>query len=278
MTSRTDAANRGSSNASVEGARLEVRDATVVLGGQRVVEGVSFTAAGGVTALIGPNGAGKSSLLRGIAGIVPLASGSVRFDGADLLGQGRRARARAVAVVEQELSSEVALSVRAAVELGRTPHRSLLATATAADDEIVASALRTVGMEGFAERPFDSLSGGERQRVHLARALAQQPRLLLLDEPTNHLDIRAQLATLGLLRRLSAEGVTAVAALHDLTLAAGYADHVVVLAGGRTVAEGDPRSVLTADLIHEVYGVSATVLQHPRSGRPLIAFDTEETA
>ena len=137
-------------------------------------------------------------------------------------------------------------------------------------------ALSTVGMDGFADRQFDSLSGGERQRVHLARALAQRPRLMLLDEPTNHLDIRAQLSTLALLRRLARGSVTVVAALHDLTLAATYADHVVVLAGGRIVAAGPPGEVLTASVIHDVYGVQATVLQHPSTGRPVIAFAPEE--
>jgi iron complex transport system ATP-binding protein len=256
---------------------LTVTDASIELGARTIVDGVKLDApGGGLTALVGPNGAGKTTLLRGIAGLLPLETGSVGFEGADLLALGRRSRARVVAVVEQELHAETSLTVRAAVELGRTPHRSLLAAASAADDDAVTAALATVEMTDFADRLFDSLSGGERQRVHLARALAQQPRLLLLDEPTNHLDIRAQLSTLELLRRLAHDGVTAVAALHDLTLAATYADQVVVLAGGRVVATGDPRSVLTAELIHDVYGVRATVLEHPLSGRPVIAFAPEE--
>ncbi|WP_167139128.1 ATP-binding cassette domain-containing protein [Diaminobutyricimonas sp. TR449] len=258
---------------------LTVTDAAITLGARRIVDAVKLAApGGGLTALVGPNGAGKTTLLRGIAGLLPLEAGAVGFQGDDLLALGRRARARVVAVVEQELHAETALTVRAAVELGRTPHRSLLAAASAADDEAVTAALATVDMADFADRLFDSLSGGERQRVHLARALAQEPRLLLLDEPTNHLDIRAQLSTLELLRRLARGGVTAVAALHDLTLAATYADQVVVLAGGRVVATGDPRSVLTADLIHDVYGVQATVLEHPFSGRPVIAFAPKENS
>jgi iron complex transport system ATP-binding protein len=258
---------------------LTVTDATIALGARRIVDGVNFSApGGGLTALVGPNGAGKTTLLRGIAGLLPLQAGAVAFEGDDLLALGRRARARVVAVVEQELHAETSLRVRATVELGRTPHRSLLAAASAADDEAVTDALETVEMTGFADRLFDSLSGGERQRVHLARALAQQPRLLLLDEPTNHLDIRAQLSTLELLRRLVRGGVTALAALHDLTLAATYADQVIVLDQGRVVASGDPRSVLTAELIHDVYGVQAIVLEHPFSGRPVIAFAPEESS
>jgi iron complex transport system ATP-binding protein len=110
--------------------------------------------------------------------------------------------------------------------------------------------------------------------VHLARALAQQPRLLLLDEPTNHLDVRAQLSLLSLVRAQTAGGITAIAALHDLNIAAAYADSVIVLSAGRVVAAGDVASVLTSELIGDVYGVRADVLAHPRTGRPLIAFDT----
>jgi iron complex transport system ATP-binding protein len=142
---------------------------------------------------------------------------------------------------------------------------------------VVARSLLASGAAAFAARAYDELSGGERQRVNLARALAQEPELLLLDEPTNHLDIHAQLTMLALLRRLADDGITVLAALHDLSLAAGYADHVVVLAAGRVVAAGAPGEVLTTELIREVWGVEASVLEHPRSGRPLIAF-SEVTA
>ncbi len=125
-------------------------------------------------------------------------------------------------------------------------------------------------MTDFADRDVTGLSGGERQRVLLARALAQEPRLLLLDEPTNHLDIAAQLTTLALLRGLAETGVTVLAALHDLTLAAGHADHLIVLAGGRVVAAGPTGETLTPELIGEVYGVVADILHNPRTGRPVV--------
>ncbi|HRN29081.1 MAG TPA: ATP-binding cassette domain-containing protein, partial [Terrimesophilobacter sp.] len=192
-------------------------------------------------------------------------------DGLDVLGLGRRERARRVAVVEQELASELPLTVRDAVELGRTPHRGLFG-GSAADSPIIASALEATDTARFADRRLETLSGGERQRVHLARALAQEPQLLLLDEPTNHLDVRAQLDAFAVLRGLAGGGATVLAALHDLTLTASLADHVVVLTAGRVVAEGDPASVLSAELIRDVYGVDAIVLTHPATGRPVIAY------
>lgn len=250
---------------------LAVDAVSVRLGGNLILDAVSLTApAAAITALVGPNGAGKSTLIRAVAGLVP-AEGSVMLDGLDVLGLGRRERARRVAVVEQELASELPLTVRDAVELGRTPHRGLFG-GSAADGDVVASALEMTDTAQFADRRLKTLSGGERQRVHLARALAQEPRLLLLDEPTNHLDVRAQLAAFGVLRRLAGAGVTVLAALHDLTLAAGLADHVVVLAAGRVVASGEPAAVLTPELISDVYGVSAVVLTHPTTARPVIAY------
>jgi iron complex transport system ATP-binding protein len=158
------------------------------------------------------------------------------------------------------------------------PHQSAWGGDTARDRDVVARSLAAAGAAQFAQRRYDELSGGERQRVNLARALAQEPELLLLDEPTNHLDIRAQLATLGLLRRLADDGLSVLAALHDLSLAASYADHVVVLAEGVVVAAGEPGDVLTAELIRAVWGVDATVLEHPATGRPLIAFAPADAA
>ncbi len=252
---------------------LQVEGLTLSLGGREVVREVSLDVApGSVVALVGPNGAGKSTLLRGVAGVLPAHRGRVHLDGEDLLAMRGRARARLLALVEQEVRTEFAVTVRQAVELGRTPHRSLWGLNAVGDTDAVAEALKRADAEQFADRVVGDLSGGEQQRVHLARALAQEPRLLLLDEPTNHLDVRAQLHTLGLLRELAAGGVAVLAALHDLNLAASFCDRVVVLADGRVQAAGPVAEVLTADLVGEVYGVQATVLPHPRTGRPLIAF------
>ena len=252
---------------------LDASRVTISVGGSVLVDGVDCSVPlGSFTALIGPNGAGKSTLLRSLGAIVAPDTGSITFENDDLLALSRRERARVAALVEQDSSTEIALTVRAVVGLGRLPYQSLWRDDDADTRAIVTAALDAVGMAEFEARDFSTLSGGERQRIMLARALAQQPRLLLLDEPTNHLDIGAQLDVLGLLQRLSADGVTVLAALHDLGLAATYADHVIVLRAGRVVAAGPTASTLTPDLIRDVYGVEASMLTNPTTGRPVIAF------
>ncbi len=251
---------------------LEARGASAAIGGRLVVDGVDVTVAPGtVTALIGPNGAGKSSLIRVLAGVTEPSAGRVLYNGEDWLALRRRDRARIAALVEQDSVPELAITVREAVALGRTPHGGLFAGRTAEDESAVDEALAATRTTGFADRDLATLSGGERQRVQLARALAQQPRLLLLDEPTNHLDIGAQLDVVATLRALASEGIAVLTALHDLNLAT-EADQVVVLAAGRVVAAGRPDAVLTGELIGRVYGVEATVIAHPTTGAPLIAF------
>lgn len=251
---------------------LQAAGVDVLLGGKLVVDGVDCTVpAGALSALVGPNGAGKSTLLRALAGVVPVRSGTVLWQGRDLLRLPRRQRARVAALAEQESGTDAPLTVRDVVSLGTMPHRSLLGFGTSEDDADVAAALQAAGVPQLAERLFSELSGGQRQRVQLARALAQKPQLLLLDEPTNHLDPHAQLTTLHLMRELAGQGIAVIAALHDLTHAAAHCDHVIVLCGGTVVAAGDPRTVLTAELIRTVYGVQAHVLEHPATGRPLIA-------
>jgi len=251
---------------------VEVRELTVRVGGRALVDEVAFDApVGAFTAIVGPNGAGKSTMLRALAGIERTASGMVLLDGDDLLALPRRRRARVIALVEQDAATELPLTVRDVVRLGRAPHETLVGGGDAEAASVVDDALRRAGAEAFAERDVTTLSGGERQRVLLARALAQQPRLLLLDEPTNHLDLAAQLDMVRLVRDLTASGVTVVAAVHDLSLAAAHADAVVVLADGRVAAHGATQATLTPALIHEVFGVRAQWTRSPLTGGPLLA-------
>jgi len=259
-----------------DAAGLVVEHVTVRVGGTTLVDGAGFDAPrGAVTALLGPNGAGKSTLLRALAGVESgsqrPAAGSVTFEGTDLLALPRRERARRVALAEQEATTELPLTVRAVVGLGRTPFETAFGGRDPDAGAVIDRAMNTAGVTAFADRELPSLSGGERQRVMLARALAQQPRLLLLDEPTNHLDVGAQLDVLAVLQQLAASGTTVVAALHDLSLAAAHADAVVVLSHGRVVASGPTADTLTPSLIREVYGIEARWMTNPLTGRPLLA-------
>ena len=263
---------------------LEVRGGGWRVGPTVVLDGVDLTVpTGAVAGLLGPNGSGKSTLLRlvaGVGGTLPgraTASGRVTWHGADLTALRPRERARRVALVEQDAHTEVDLTVRDAVTLGRTPHRSRWSADSPADHAVVDDALHAVDLADLADRPFTTLSGGERQRVHLARALAQQPELLLLDEPTNHLDVHAQLAALRLVRQAAATGTTALVALHDLNLAAAHCDHLVLLHAGRVVAAGTVDEVLVPHVIDPVYGVRTTVLRHPGTGRPVLTFAATTT-
>ncbi|AEG43932.1 ABC transporter ATP-binding protein [Isoptericola variabilis] len=251
-------------------------------GSRLILDGVDVAApAGAVTGLLGPNGSGKSTLLRIVAGVQPPDGGRVALVGPgssdDLLAMPRRRRARTLALVEQDAGTDLPITVLDAVLLGRTPHRGVLAGPSDADRRVALAALDRAGALPLAERDVGTLSGGERQRVHVARALAQEPRVLLLDEPINHLDVAAQLATMRLVRSLADDGVTVLAALHDLSLAAATCDHVVLLApgptGGRVAAAGPVDEVLVPEVVDPVYGVRTTVLRHPSTGRPVLTFD-----
>jgi macrolide transport system ATP-binding/permease protein len=219
----------------------------------------------------GPNGAGKSSLLQLLAAVAVPDSGTVLLDGGGLHSLPRKERARRVAFVEQSAATEQPLSVLEVVLLGRLPYRSVFGGSTDEDRHIAGRCLDAAGMAGFGTRRYATLSGGERQRVQLAKALAQDPGVLLLDEPTNHLDVNAQLAMMELVAGLAEGGMAVLAALHDLNLAAAYCDHVIVLHRGTVAAAGPTAAVLTPELIRKVYGVEAVVLEHPATGRPLVA-------
>ncbi|WP_108459405.1 ABC transporter ATP-binding protein [Devosia naphthalenivorans] len=254
---------------------LAVSEVSVTAGGKTILDGVSLSArTGQLTGLIGPNGAGKSTLMRATLGLQTLAHGSIRFDGADLPAMPRRDRAKISAFVEQSGTTESHLSAQDVVMLGRIPFQSVWQATPSRDDEhAVAGALEAVNMTGFADRLYQTLSGGEQQRLQIARALAQQPRLLVLDEPTNHLDVHAQLTALALLQKRAHAGATVLLALHDLNLAAGFCDSLVVLHGGKVLTQGVPEAVLTPWMLRDVYGVNTSVLRHPMTGRPILAYN-----
>ena len=235
-----------------------------------IVNDVSLNVAEGETlGLIGPNGSGKSSLLRLLSGLKAPQSGRAEVLGQDLARVSRKALARQVAFVQQNATTDTNVSVRDVVRLGRTPHRSALARWTAVDEAAVSTALDRVDMTDRRAQPWQTLSGGERQRVHIARALAQSPRVMFLDEPTNHLDIHHQIEIMRMVRRLD---LTSVVALHDLNLAAMFCDRIVVLQTGAVVASGTPAEVLTRSLLRDVFRVEAEVTPSPDHGQPHIRF------
>ena len=240
---------------------IGLESVTVRLGGRPVVREVTATVeVGEWVALLGPNGAGKTSLLRAIAGLLPC-HGVVSLNDVPAATLGRRERARLLALVPQEPETPPWLTVGEYVLMGRTPHLGPLAREGAADREAASRALARLDLEVLAERTLGTLSGGERQRVVVARALAQEAPIVLLDEPTAALDIGHQQHALELLDALRAsEGLTLVAAMHDLTLAAQYADRVLLLDEGRVVAEGAPVDVLTEEALAEHYGASVRVV------------------
>jgi iron complex transport system ATP-binding protein len=247
---------------------LTVDDLVIELGGRRIVDRVSLEVEPGQRlALLGPNGSGKSTLLRGLYRLHRPAFGSIRVGGDDLWRLGARAAAQRIAVVAQEAAAEHDLTAFQVVMLGRVPHQRGFGADSPADLAAAEAALVRVG-GGEVDRPFAVLSGGEKQRILLARAITQDCPVLVLDEPTNHLDVTFQLELMQIVADL---GLTTVAALHDLNLAAEYCDTVAVLQNGRLVATGDPGTVLTGDLIAEVFAVRADRIAHPATGRPHFA-------
>ena len=234
----------------------------VTLGGRPVVDGVSLgVPAGQWVGLIGPNGAGKTTLLRAIAGLVRY-EGRVTLHGSDAAALGRRERAQALAVVPQDPLTPPWMTVAEYVLLGRTPHLGALARESEGDREVAARSLARLDLAGYGDRPLGTLSGGERQRVVVARALAQEASIVLLDEPTAALDVGHQQQALELLDTLRGEReLTLVAAMHDLTLAAQYAERMVLLDAGRVVADGPPAEVLTEDALARHYAARVRVVE-----------------
>lgn len=241
--------------------RLVAENLSWSAGSNTIVQDVSLTVSpGSFFGILGPNGSGKSTLLSMLAGIRRPAGGTVTLDGVPIAKLGRRVLAQRMAFVEQQAETRERITARQAVELGRTPYLGALSAWSDKDETVVAAALDNVDMADKAGRYWHTLSGGERQRLHIARALAQQPRVLLLDEPTNHLDIGHQIGLLDLVRR---QGLTVVAALHDLNHAAMFCNRVAVMNNGRLVASGAPDAVLNPDLIRTVFGVEASVSTDP---------------
>lgn len=254
------------------GHRLSAAEVTLGYGDRTVVEALDLDVpAGAITAIVGANACGKSTLLRALSRLLAPRAGRVVLDGKDLHRQPTRDVARTLGLLPQSPVAPEGIAVADLVARGRHPHQGLLSRWTREDDEAVAAALTMTGTADLAERPVDELSGGQRQRVWIAMTLAQQTDILLLDEPTTFLDVSHQVDVLDLLVDLNRErGTTIVMVLHELYLAARYADHLVAMAGGRVHASGAPESVLTAELVRDVFGMESRIVTDPVSGRPMV--------
>ncbi|SFR46759.1 heme ABC transporter ATP-binding protein [Halogeometricum limi] len=239
----------------------------VELGGATILDDVNLSVdRGSFVGLIGPNGAGKTTLLRALNGALSPSRGTVDVAGERIHALSSKAASRLVATVPQDTTLTFDFDVRQAVRMGRTPHRSRFGGWREEDERAVERALDRTQTAGFADRSVGDLSGGERQRVLIARALAQETPVLLLDEPTASLDINHQVRTLELVRELVSSGKTAVAAIHDLNLAAHYCDELVLLSAGTVVATGPPEAVLTEETLEGAFGANAVVARHPVTG------------
>ncbi|MFC7531092.1 ABC transporter ATP-binding protein [Actinoplanes sp. GCM10030250] len=224
-----------------------------------------------ITAIIGPNGCGKSTVLRALGRLMRPGGGEVLLDGVRIDRMPTREVARIVGVLPQSPAAPDGLTVADLVMRGRHPHQSWFRQWSGDDESLVADALRWTGMLEYAARPVDALSGGQRQRAWISMALAQGTDLLLLDEPTTFLDLAHQIDVLDLIRRLHREkGRTVVMVLHDLSLAARYADVLIAMKDGRIAATGTPAEVLTPELLDKVFGLRAMVIPDPATGTPLV--------
>lgn len=226
---------------------------------------------GRITAIVGPNGCGKSTLLKALTRLIPAKEGRVVLDGTELRSRSAKDLARTIGLLPQSPTAPEGIAVADLVSRGRHPHQKAFARFTAHDGEVVAGALAATGTAELADRPVDELSGGQRQRVWIAMALAQETDILLLDEPTTFLDLSHQIDVLDLLADLNQlQGTTIVMVLHDINLAARYADHLIAMRAGEIVADGPPGDVLTEELISEVFDLHAVVMTDPVSGTPII--------
>lgn len=238
------------------GLGIDIAGLGLAYGRREVLAGVDLRIlAGERICLVGPNGAGKSSLLRCLTGLVEPTGGSIRLDGTDVHEIERSTLARLISVVPSQIELPFAMLVEEVVTLGRIPHENPFTGSTDVDRLAVDAAVTRVGIEHLRGRDVRELSMGERQLVLLAMAVAQGGRLIVLDEPTVHLDLRHQVEVLSLLARLSADGLTVLAVLHDLPMAAQFFPRLVLLDGGHVVADGTPPEVLTPARIREVYAV-----------------------
>lgn len=249
---------------------IRIENLKVSLSGNMIVDDVTARCEKGqFLGIIGPNGSGKSTLLKTIYRVLSPCGGVIYLNDKPLDSYSYRESAQKMAVVSQHNYYNFDFTVSEVVLMGRSPHKKYMERDNQKDYQIVEEALKAVDMLAHKQRIFRSLSGGEQQRVILARALAQQADYLILDEPTNHLDIKHQIDILNLVKSI---GFTVIAAIHDLNIAMVYCDYLYVLQAGKIVTSGEPKTIVTKDLIKTVYHVDATIIDHPEKSHKIVTY------
>ncbi len=251
---------------------LTVKNLEFSLGKKKILNGVSFEVPKGkFVGIIGPNGAGKSTLLKNIYGVHDFSKGEVFLNGQSIKKMSGKERAQRIAALSQEEDHQFDFSVEKIVEMGRYPYKKFFEEYSDEDKMIVHEMLHKTGMADYSHRDFNTLSGGEKQRVLISRALAQKTDFLILDEPTNHLDIGYQLQIIDLIKHL---GITVLAALHDLNIAAIFCDYIFVMKDGKIAGEGTPEEVLVPELLKDIFGIECYVGKNPINSKVQISYMT----
>ncbi|XRG78657.1 ABC transporter ATP-binding protein [Rossellomorea sp. GAMAL-10_SWC] len=225
---------------------------------------------GSFTVIVGPNGCGKSTLLRTLSNLLKPSEGQILLDGKAITSYKSKEVARKLGLLPQSSTAPDGITVANLIAHGRYPYQSLIRQWTDEDEAAVMSAMKLTNTSDLSHRYVDELSGGQRQRVWVAMVLAQQTPMLLLDEPTTYLDIAHQIELLELFKDLNHQGNTLVAVLHDLNHAARYADNIIAMKDGQVIAQGDPREIITAKLVEEVFGLKCIIIDDPVANTPLV--------
>ncbi|MFD1205958.1 ABC transporter ATP-binding protein [Sporosarcina contaminans] len=265
-----NSANIGENNPTID-TRLWTENITIKYDDRIISENLSVKIPhGSFTAIVGPNACGKSTLLRTLSKLIKPSKGEVLLDGKKIAIYKSKEVARKLGLLPQTSTAPEGITVANLIAHGRFPHQSLMRQWNDDDEKAVLDAMELTNTIELSHRFVDELSGGQRQRVWVAMVLAQQTPLLLLDEPTTYLDIAHQIELLELFTDLNEQGNTIVAVLHDLNHAARYATHIIAMKEGRIIAQGNPKEVVTAQLVEEVFGLKCIVIEDPVSHTPLV--------